>query len=150
MLKHLLIYTQCPDLSSCCGQRPSTCRLLLSALWAISLQVCVSPLALSCSLLTHACHFSLPPLVSFSPHIFTPSLTISSLTHLCSGNDEQTQMVINLGALPALHYLLQSSRKAIRKEVCACVKERYIFALPFLLSSPRKAIRKDFYINLHV
>lgn len=50
------------------------------------------------------------------PHItFLNNRTIGNIV---TGNDEQTQEVVNAGALPALRELLTHAKKAIRKEAC--------------------------------
>jgi importin subunit alpha-1 len=46
----------------------------------------------------------------------TPALR--SVGNIVTGNDVQTQVIINCGALPALLSLLSSPKEAIRKEAC--------------------------------
>jgi hypothetical protein len=56
-------------------------------------------------------------LLSFDAHsVQTPALR--AIGNIVTGNDTQTQTVINLGALPALLNLLSSSKSSIVKEAC--------------------------------
>ncbi|KAJ9055823.1 hypothetical protein DSO57_1039217 [Entomophthora muscae] len=51
-----------------------------------------------------------------SPSLQTPALR--SIGNIVTGDDTQTQVVVNCGALPALHGLLSSSKESLRKEAC--------------------------------
>lgn len=51
-----------------------------------------------------------------STSVQTPALR--SVGNIVTGDDVQTQIIINCGALPALHSLLSSSKDGIRKEAC--------------------------------
>ena len=53
---------------------------------------------------------------SFSPAVQTPALR--TIGNIVTGNDLQTQYVINNNALPCLLALLSSPKKGIRKEAC--------------------------------
>ena len=51
-----------------------------------------------------------------SPSVQTPALR--TVGNIVTGDDLQTQIVINCGALPCLLRLLTSHKKSIRKEAC--------------------------------
>ena len=51
-----------------------------------------------------------------SPSVQTPALR--TVGNIVTGDDLQTQIVINCGALPCLLRLLNSHKKSIRKESC--------------------------------
>ena len=51
-----------------------------------------------------------------SPKVQTPALR--AVGNLVTGDDLQTQVVLNFGVLPKLLALLSSPRRAIRKEAC--------------------------------
>ena len=51
-----------------------------------------------------------------STSVQTPALR--SVGNIVTGDDVQTQIIINCGALPALHSLLGSQKDGIRKEAC--------------------------------
>jgi len=46
----------------------------------------------------------------------TPALR--TVGNIVTGDDSQTQFIINLNALPALLWMLDNSKKNIRKEAC--------------------------------
>ena len=51
-----------------------------------------------------------------STSVQTPALR--SVGNIVTGDDVQTQLIINCGALPALLSLLSSTKDGIRKEAC--------------------------------
>ena len=51
-----------------------------------------------------------------SPSVQTPALR--TVGNIVTGDDIQTQIIINFSALPCLHALLSSQKKGIRKEAC--------------------------------
>ena len=51
-----------------------------------------------------------------SPSVQTPALR--TVGNIVTGDDLQTQLIINFSALPCLHMLLNSPKKGIRKEAC--------------------------------
>lgn len=62
----------------------------------------------------------IPRLVQLLKH---PNVAISvpclrTLGNVVTGNDDQTQIVIESGALDALNELIYSKKKTVRKEVC--------------------------------
>jgi len=55
-------------------------------------------------------------LMHASPSVQTPALR--TVGNIVTGDDLQTQIIINFAALPCLHTLLSSPKKGIRKEAC--------------------------------
>jgi importin subunit alpha-6/7 len=51
-----------------------------------------------------------------SPLVKAPALRV--VGNIVSGDEHQTQLVINCGVIPCLHQLLSHARKGIRKETC--------------------------------
>jgi importin subunit alpha-6/7 len=54
-----------------------------------------------------------------SPSIQTPALRC--IGNIVTGDEIQTQVIINHGALDSLYYVLQGNRKALKKEACWAV-----------------------------
>jgi hypothetical protein len=62
----------------------------------------------------------MPRLVQLLQH---PNIAVSvpclrSIGNIVTGNDDQTQAVINAGALDALNNIIYHKKKTVRKEVC--------------------------------
>ena len=55
-------------------------------------------------------------LMHHSPSVQTPALR--TVGNIVTGDDLQTQIIINFSALPCLLSLLSSQKKGIRKEAC--------------------------------
>jgi hypothetical protein len=63
----------------------------------------------------HAPHTPHTPLCPNTHKLHTALRTVGNIV---TGDDAQTQLVINLNALPALLWMLDNSKKNIRKEAC--------------------------------
>jgi importin subunit alpha-6/7 len=46
------------------------------------------------------------------------SAALRAVGNIVTGDDAQTQMILNCSALPCLHHLLSSPKETIRKEAC--------------------------------
>lgn len=46
------------------------------------------------------------------------SAALRAVGNIVTGDDVQTQVILNCSALPCLHHLLSSSKESVRKEAC--------------------------------